>query len=143
MSSKMNFHETMAQREAPKGGSDRAFGIVFMVVFAVIGLWPVLFSNPPRLWSLGVAAGFLILALLRPTLLAPLNALWTRFGLLLHRIVNPLVLGMIFFVVITPAGLLRQWLRRDPLNVTFDEKSATYWIEREPGPAPETMKHQF
>ncbi len=143
MSGKMNFHEAMAQREAPKGGSDRAFGVVFTVVFAAIGLWPVLFSNPPRLWSLGVAAVFLALALLRPQLLAPLNALWTRFGLLLHRIVNPIILGLIFFVVITPSGLLRQWLRRDPLNVAFDPAAETYWIEREPGPAPESMKQQF
>ena len=143
MAGKINFHETMAQREAPKGGSDRAFGIVFTVVFVLIGCWPLLFSNPPRIWSLAVAAVFLGLAFLYPRALAPLNALWTRFGLLLHRVVNPLILGLIFYVVITPSGLLRQWLRRDPLNLDFDREAKSYWIEREPGPSPESMKRQF
>lgn len=143
MSKKLNFHENLGARPAPTGSSDRSFGIVFAVFFAVIGCWPLLFGNAPRVWALVPAGIFLALALLRPGLLAPLNALWTRLGLLLHRVVNPIVLGLIFFVVMTPAGLLRRWLHPDPLRLAFDREAATYWIEREPGPPPESMTRQF
>ena len=97
-----------------------------------------------RWWSLAIAGVFLVLSLFYPQLLAPLNRLWTRFGLLLHNIVNPIVLGLLFFVVVTPIGLLMRLFGKRPLNIDFDRETTSYWIDREPpGPAPETMKQQF
>lgn len=132
------------RRDAPpQGSSDRGFGLVMAAFFAIVGLWPVPWSGQPRLWSLGVAAVFMGAALARPGALAPLNRLWTRFGLLLHRIVNPVVMGLVFYLTVTPIGLLMRALGKDPLRLRLDRTAATYWIEREPGPAPETMKNQF
>lgn len=137
-------HETFEREETVKGSSDRGFGLVFAAVFAVIGLWPLIHATLPRWWSLGIAAAFLAVSLIRPALLAPLNRLWMRFGLLLHRIVNPIVMGLLFYVVLTPFGLVLRLLGKDPLRRGFDAAAATYWIQRlPPGPAPDTMKNQF
>lgn len=127
-----------------RGSSDRAFGIVFAVVFAVIGLRPVLAGGAIRPWSVALAAVFLAVALLRPRLLAPLNRAWTWLGLLLHHVVNPIVMGVIFYGVVTPIGLLLRMSGKDPLRLRLDRDAATYWIERRPpGPAPGTMRRQF
>jgi predicted membrane metal-binding protein len=137
-------HERLADSEAIKTSSDRSFGLVFAAVFAIIGLWPLISGDGVRLWSLIIAAIFAALALARPTLLAPLNRLWTRFGLLLNRVVSPLVMGLLFFVVITPIALIMRATGKDLLHLKFDRKAKSYWIEREPpGPAPESIKNQF
>ncbi len=130
--------------DAIGGSSDRAFGIVFAVVFLIIGVLPLAFGGPARIWSLAVGTAFLAIALLRPAILAPLNRLWTRFGLLLHKIVSPVVLGIMFFAVITPMGLLRRTLVKDPLHLRFDRQARSYWVDRRPpGPRPDTMNNQF
>ncbi len=140
----MTTHEEFSRDEAPKGGSDRAFGVVFAVVFLLLALYPLLDGGTVRLWALGLAAAFLALALVRPALLAPLNALWTRLGLVLHKIVNPLVLGLMFFAVLTPTALLLRLFGKDLVGRSFDRQRASYWVERQPpGPPPETMKNQF
>lgn len=137
-------HEQFESREAVRSSSNRSFGIVFTVVFGLIGLAPILGDGSIRWWSLAIAGVFLVLSLFYPQLLAPLNRLWTRFGLLLHNIVNPIVLGLLFFVVVTPIGLLMRLFGKRPLNIDFDRETTSYWIDREPpGPAPETMKQQF
>lgn len=137
-------HEAFDREEPVKGSSDRGFGIVFTVVFAVIGLWPLIHGNGPRLWSLAVAFALLAVSLARPALLAPLNRLWMRFGLLLHRIVNPAVMGMLFYLVLTPFGCAMRLLGKDPLRRRFDPSAGSYWIPRSPpGPLPDTMKNQF
>ncbi len=137
-------HEDLSRQEAVKGGSDRAFGLVFTVVFAIVAAWPLLGGGLPHWWALGVSGVFLALALLRPVLLAPLNRLWTRFGLLLHRIVSPLVLGLMFFLVLTPSGWAMRLLGKDPLRLAFEPEAESYWIEREPpGPQADTMINQF
>lgn len=137
-------HERLARDDAVKGSSDRAFGIVFAIVFAVIGVWPVTGGGDVRLWSLGVGAAFLLVALARPALLKPLKRLWTKFGLLVHQIANPVVMGLVFYLVVTPTALVRRALGKDPLNRRLDPHAETYWIEREPpGPAREPMKQQF
>lgn len=139
-----NTHERLADRRAVKSSSDRGFGIVFCVVFAIVGLWPVFWGNGPRLWSLGIAGGFLAIALLRPQLLGPLNRLWTAFGLLLHKIVNPLVMGFLFFLVVTPIGLLMRLLGKRPLELAFERDRPSYWKDRTPpGPPADGMKNQF
>lgn len=136
-------HEDFDRSEV-RSSSDRGFGLVFAAVFAIIGLWPVLDLAGVRWWALAIAAGFAATALLRPSLLAPLNRVWTAFGLLLHRIVNPLVMGVIFVTTIIPIGLVLRLRGHDPLRLRRDPAANTYWIVREPpGPTPETMKNQF
>lgn len=99
---------------------------------------------PPRWWALAVGVLFAGLALALPRTLAPLNRLWFLFGQLLHRIVNPIVMGLLFFCVLTPTALLMRLLGKRALALDFDAAARTYWIERRPpGPAPETMKRQF
>jgi len=136
--------ESFERDEPAHGSSDRGFGLVFTGVFLVIGLAPLLHDRPMRIWSLAVAAAFLAVALVRASLLAPLNRLWTRFGLLLHKVVNPIVMGAIFYVAITPFGLVMRLFGKDPLRRGFDRTAASYWIDRTPpGPSPQSMSNQF
>ena len=96
------------------------------------------------MWPLGLGAAFLLVALAQPALLEPLNRLWTQFGLLLHRITNPLIMRLMFYLAVTPTALVIRLAGKDPLRLRFDRSATSYWIDREPpGPAPETMKHQF
>ena len=138
------FHEEFDRSEEVKGSSNRVFGIVFAVVFALIGFWPLLEGAAPRWWSLFVSGVFLLFAAVFPQYLTPLNRLWTRFGLLLHRIVSPIVLGLIFVVTVTPVALFMRLCGKDPLSRRFEPDAESYWIEREDvGPPPETMRRQF
>ncbi len=137
-------HESFDRDEAVRGSSDRNFGLVFAVVFAVIGLLPGAFGRPVRTWSIVAAALFLVVAVTAPSILAPLNKLWLKLGLLLHRVVSPIVLGIMFFLVITPMGLLMKVFGKDPLRLRFDRGASTYWIAREPpGPPPDSFSDQF
>ena len=141
--SQSQFHEDLARGHATKRGSDRSFGLVFFVFFAMLGLWPLWSGGTPRWWSLGVSAAFLALALVRPALLAHLNRLWLRFGLLLHRVTSPIILFLMYVVAIVPMGLILRVLGKDLLRLRGDRTAESYWIERTPGPAPETMRNQF
>jgi hypothetical protein len=137
-------HESFAREEDVKISSERAFGLVFATVFAIIGLWPLFHGNPVRLWSLGIAAVFLILAFAAPKILAPLNRLWMKFGLLLHAIVNPVVMAFLFFSTVTPIALYLRMRGKDPLRLKLDPAARSYWIDRTPpGPPPDTMPRQF
>ncbi len=144
MAGNPGFHEDLTREEETKISSERGFGIVFAIVFTIVALFPLLDGSRVRWWALALAAGFVAVAYLAPRRLRPLNRLWMKFGLLLHRIVNPLVMGMLFFVTVTPIGLIMRALGKDPLRLAFDRTAETYWIERTPpGPAPDTMKNQF
>jgi hypothetical protein len=137
-------HESYTRRELIQRSSDRSFGFVFAAVFFIIGLLPLLAGRSAYIWLLVIGAGFLLVALAAPTLLAPLNRLWGRFGLLLHRVVSPLVLGIMFFLVVTPTALLMRVFGKDPLRLKFDNAASSYWIDRiPPGPTPESLKEQF
>ncbi len=120
--------------------SNRSFGIVFFVVFLLIAIYPILKNEEARLWSLLISSVFLILGLINSQILTPLNKLWFKFGLLLGKIVSPLVMGLIFFLVVTPIGLIMRILRKDVLNLKYN-KNQSYWIEKK-GPKSE-MKNQF
>ena len=137
------FHENFRQ-EAVVAGSDRSFGLVFAGVFAVIGavkLWQGQAAGIA--WS-AAAMAFLVLAIARPMILAPLNHLWLKLGLLLYKVVNPLVMALMFYLTILPTGLLMRLLRKDPLHLKRDPQACSYWIERRPpGPVPDTMRNQF
>jgi hypothetical protein len=137
-------HEDFVREEDIQGSSNRSFGGVFTVVFAAIGLFPLIRGGEIRVWALVIAAVFFLAALLWPAVLAPLNRLWFKFGMLLHRVVSPLVMGMLFFVVVTPIGLLMRLFGKRPLSLEFEPAEQSYWILRQPpGPAPETIKNQF
>jgi hypothetical protein len=139
------FHAELGRQDQDvKLGSDRSFGIVFAVVFLIIAAWPLLYDEGIRLWATAVAVTFLAVALIVPGWLQPLNKVWFRFGLLLHRIVSPIILGLIFFITITPIAIIMKLFRKVPLPLQFDIEAKSYWIERDPpGPLPETMKNQF
>lgn len=140
----MSAHEDFTRDENAKSSSDRAFGMVFAVVFACVALWPLIDGGAPRWWAFALCAGFLGLALAAPAVLAPANRLWTRFGLLLHRITSPLILGLMFYGAVTPTGLIMRLLGKDLLRLRFDGAAKSYWIERRPpGPAPDSMPLQF
>ena len=137
-------HERLVDAEAMTVGSNRSFGIVFSVLFAFLGLGPLLRGRPPRGWALVVAAVFLVAALALPRMLEPLHRVWLRFGLVLHTLISPVIMGLVFYTTVTPIGLVRRLLGQDPLGLRFDSGAVTYWIERHPpGPAPDTMPRQF
>lgn len=144
VSKRRSFHEDFSRGGEVKAGSERAFGLVFCVVFAVIAFWPLLAEQPLRWWAAGISGAFLALALVRPGVLEPLNRLWLRFGLLLHRIVSPVVLGALFFLTVTPTALIMRLLGKDPLRLRLEPEAGSYWIDRTPpGPDPQTMRKQF
>ncbi|MBI2609174.1 MAG: hypothetical protein HYW47_06190 [Deltaproteobacteria bacterium] len=123
---------------------EKSFGIVFSIFFAIVALLPVLKGNNIKNWALVASIIFLVLAFFSPTLLKPLNYIWTKFGLLLHKITTPVLMGIIFFGVITPMAIFLKLLKKDIINLQWTEAQKSYWIERTPpGPKPETMKYQF
>lgn len=123
--------------------TNRSFGLVFCGFFALVALFPLLSGESIRLWSAVVSVAFGAAALFLPSVLTPLNRLWMRFGALLHRVVSPIVLAVLFFVVITPFGLVMRLLGKDPLKLRFLPVQ-TYWIDRDPpGPKPESLNNQF
>lgn len=137
-------HEDLSREHAAEGGSDRSFGLVFAGVFAVVAFVPALRGHGVRLWAIVPAAAFAVAALTRADLLAPLNRAWTRLGLMLARWVNPIALGAIYYLVITPIGLLMRRSGRDTMSRRADPAAASYWIVREPpGPPPDSMGHPF
>ena len=123
-----------------KIGSNRSFGIVFFIVFLIISIYPLSSSENIRIWSLLISIIFLILGLLNSKLLNPLNKIWFKFGLLLGKIISPIVMGIIFFFVVTPIAIFMKLLRKDLINLKFNNNS-TYWIEKK-GPKSK-MKNQF
>lgn len=126
------------------GSTDRGFGMVFAAVFTAVALLPLRSGHGVRIWALGVAAVFLTLALFWPVSLHSLNKLWMRFAILLSKVVNPIVIGLLYLVVITPVGWMSRKTGHDPLKLRFDATASTYWIDRQPsGPAPEGMSRQF
>lgn len=137
-------HEFGASHDEIETSSDRSFGIVFAVVFALLAAYLAWRSS--RWWavSLGASAVFLALALSRPHLLAPLNRLWTKFGLLLGAIVAPIVMGVIYIAVFTPMGLIARLIGKDFLRLRRDPAAPTYWLPRQDQePTSERLRDQF
>ncbi|MGY3513280.1 hypothetical protein [Bradyrhizobium lupini] len=124
--------------------SERSFGLVFTGVFALFGLWPaVVHSASPRWWALIVALGFAVCAAFWPHGLRPLNFVWYKIGMALHHVVNPLLMGLIYFGAVVPMGLIMQFRGRDPLRVKRDPKIDSYWIRRLPPLPAATLSKQF
>ena len=123
-----------------KISSNRSFGIVFFVVFLIIALFPLINDGNIRLWSLIVSLAFLALGLLNSKFLSPLNKIWFKFGLFLGKIISPMVMGLIFFFVVTPIGILMRILKKDLLNLKMNNNKS-YWIEKSEPKS--KMRNQF
>jgi len=137
-------HELQEREEVRKSSSDRSFGLVFAGFFVLLGGLSV--YNGGQRWEFCFPLGILfgILALMAPQVLAPLNRVWAKIGRLLHAIVSPVVVGLLFCVCITPIGFLMRLFGNDPLRLRFEPDAQSYWIPREPpGPSSDSFKNQF
>ena len=123
-----------------KINSNRAFGIVFFIVFLIISFWPSIEGQPLKIWSLVVALIFLVLGLLNSRLLSPFNLFWIRFGETLGRVIAPIAMGIVYFIIITPTGLFMRLIGKDLLRTKFS-KNKSYFIKREKNIG--SMKKQF
>jgi hypothetical protein len=120
--------------------TNRSFGIVFFIVFLIVGIYPMLNEEDVRLWSLIISVIFLMLGILNSEVLTPLNKIWFRFGIFLGKIFSPLIMALIFFLVVTPIGLIMRFIGKDVLNLKFNNDKS-YWVEKK-GPKSK-MKNQF
>ena len=123
-----------------KISSNRSFGIVFFIVFLLIALYPLIYSGEIRVWSAIISLILLALGVLNSKILTPLNKLWFKFGIFLSKIISPLIMGLIFFLVVTPIGLIMRIFGKDVLNLKYN-KNKSYWIKKTDPKS--TMKNQF
>ena len=131
-------------KKGPKIPSDRSFGFTFAVVLLLFGAWMAWRGSPYYLVAIGVGLAFGAAGMLAPSILHPLNVAWMRIGLILNRIVSPIVLGVIYVLIFVPVGLFFRMLKRDALRRSWEPERTTYWIDRTPpGPGPHTFPRQF
>lgn len=124
--------------------NERAFGLLFAAVFVVVALWPLASAQAPRVWALIAAAALVAVSLAVPAWLAPAARLWLRLGALMHAIVSPVILALIFYAVVLPTGLVVRALGKDLLRLRFNREARSYWIRRDPpGPGPQSFRDQF
>ena len=121
-------------------GANRSFGILFFIVFLIIGIYPLINDNPIRLWSLLVSTVFLILGLSNSRILTPFKIIWIKLGIYLGIIISPIIMGFVFFLIITPISLIMKLLRKDLLKLKIDKKKS-YWLEKDK--IKSSMKNQF
>ncbi len=136
-------HEDFSRDVHGQGPSDRNFGWVFTAAFLFFGLWPRIHGKPIRPLWLALSGAVLLVTLLRPSLLHPANRLWTGIGRLLGKVMNPVITGLLFFTVFTPAALFLRWRRKDLLGLARDPEADTYWVTRTPAPEASSMLNQF
>ena len=120
--------------------SNRNFGLVFFIVFMVIALWPLLNQSEIRYWSLSISLIFLLLGIMNSKLLTPLNKIWFKFGLLLGSIISPIIMGIVYFLIVTPTGFIMRVIGKDVLNLKKNAKNS-YWLEK--NNKNNNMKNQF
>jgi hypothetical protein len=137
-------HESFSRDETVTAGSDRSFGIVMAAAFSVLAVLNAWHGGRVWPWTAGVAVLFVIAALFYPAVLNPLNRAWLKLGLLLHTVVNPIVMALVFYGTVLPTGLVARGMGKDLLRLKLQPDARSYWIvRRPPGPAPETMEDQF
>ncbi len=138
-------HERLNDQSDIKSASDRSFGLVFSSVFLLISVWPLFWGGDVRIWCLGIALGFFVITLLRPQFLSPINKVWAAFGELLHKLVNPIIMGFLFYIIVTPTSLLMRLMGKRPLDLRFEHERKSYWIESTPPrePSAKSMRDQF
>ena len=140
----MSTHEDFTPRDTGLGPSDRSFGTVFTIFFAVLAFWPAFHAKPIRWPLLLISATFLLITMVRASLLQPLNELWTRLARVLNKITTPVITGLLFFVVVTPVAIILRLKGKDPLRLRYDSHAESYWLKRNPpGPSSESMANQF
>ena len=131
----------MSLKSKIKMSSNRNFGLVFFVVFLILGFWPIINGGEIRIWLVVISLIFLVLGMIKSKLLTPLNKLWFKFGMILGAIVAPVVMGAVFFLVVTPIGIVMRTMGKDLINKKYDKKKETYWITRRTSIS--SMKRQF
>ncbi len=137
-------HEDLGSHTATKTSSDRSFGLWFALFALLVGLQPLRSAHRVRGWALIVAAAFMLAAIVAPKVLHPLNRVWTSLGLLLGKVVNPIVMGVVFLLAVTPNAVILRLLGKDLLRLRRDPAADSYWIPRDPpGPDPASMSRQF
>jgi Saxitoxin biosynthesis operon protein SxtJ len=137
-------HEVFSRDETVVAGSDRSFGLVMAAALAIVTSLNAWHSGRLWPWTGGLAALLLAAAFLRPAVLQPFNLVWLKFGSLLHRVVNPVVMALLFYGTVLPTGLVMRVTGKDPLRLKRQPDADSYWIVRQPpGPSPETMRDQF
>jgi hypothetical protein len=138
------FHETLRRDEEVQGSSDRSFGLLFAALSGLVGLIKLWHAHPAGYGWLLASALLAGVALLVPKLLAPANRLWLKLGLLLHHVIEPVVMAVLFFLTVMPIGLILRLTGKDLLRLKWDRQAASYWLLRTPpGPAPESIRQQF
>lgn len=141
---RVSVHESFERVEEIERGSNRSFGLVFVVVFGLIAAYSAWRGGASWPWWAAAAGMFALVTLLMPDILEPLNRLWMRLALALSKIVTPVVMAVLFFGTVLPTGLIMRLLRKDLLRLRWDRNAPSYWIERQPpGPEPESLKNQF
>ena len=131
----------MSLKSKIKMSSNRNFGLVFFIVFLILGFWPITNDGEIRIWLVVISLIFLVLGMMKSKLLTPLNKLWFKFGMILGAIVAPVVMGAVFFLVVTPIGIVMRTMGKDLINKKHDKKKETYWITRRTSIG--SMKRQF
>jgi saxitoxin biosynthesis operon SxtJ-like protein len=138
------FESHQQDDQAGDGGSDRNFGLLLCAALMLIGLWPLWHHQAIRWWAVGPGLAFGIVALAAPAVLAPPKRVWMTFGWLLGKLVSPVVMAALLYLVVTPVGLVQRLFGRDPLHLKWDREAETYWQFRQPpGPKPDSMTNQF
>lgn len=136
-------HEDFSRDGSAAMGSDRSFGVVIAAAIAIISALPIWHGETPHFWGLAAALGFAAAAVVAPAKLRPLNRLWFKLGLALHKITNPIIMGVLFFGVILPIATLFRLRRADPLKLSFDKSATSYWTMRDAAEAASDMSKQF
>lgn len=131
------------QNQQPKMLENRTFGLIFAGIFAVIALFPLISGGDIRQWAGIISLAFASVAIVFPSLLLPLNKFWVKFGLFMHKIVNPILMGLVFFVAVFPTGMVLKLLGKDPMRRKLDSATDTYWIERDEPLSKESFDNQF
>ena len=131
----------MLSQSKIKMSSNRNFGLVFFAFFLIVSFWSLTYGEPFRIWLAIISLFFLFLGLINSKVLTPLNLLWSKFGIILGTIIAPIVMGIVFFLVVTPTGIILRIMGKDLLNKKYDEKKKTYWINRSEKIG--SMKKQF
>ena len=137
-------HENLHRDDHVEGSSERVFGLTFAGLFFVIACWPLFRGEPLLWWAIGVAAVFALIAMSKPSLLTGPNKVWIKLGVFLGKVVSPISLGVLFYLVFTPLGVAMRLMGKDSLRLKFDPDAQTYWVERiPPGPPSDSMTNQF
>lgn len=144
MTARQTAHEDFSRDEKTAEGPERSFGFVFAAFCAIVAGLNLWYNLLAFWWWIGAAALFAALAVAAPVVLRPLNIVWFKFGMLLHHIVSPIVLGLMFFAVFAPIGFIMRIAGKRPLNLKFEPAKDSYWILRKPpGPPPGSFNNQF